>query len=216
MEETLRSWARSNSNNSDINAIHNPKYINTGRRRGEGGPIPPQASSGCTSPIAAVAATSSTVGDPTPTATAEPVSTPRPETNPTTATANLSCPVTPPRIRTGGVGEAGGRNPTSTAGGREPRELTRLEYRIGKCTWRLAIGPKTDQKVRGGQDCSAKRGFSSEILLISSGLVTADGHDSVRVVGVIYEYNDENIEPVQWRRRVWVDVDDEQVLPYDD
>ncbi|CAM9317142.1 unnamed protein product, partial [Ectocarpus sp. 8 AP-2014] len=150
VEETLRSWARSNSNNTDINAIHNPKYLNTGRTRGEGGPIPPQASSGCTSPIAAAAATSSTVGDPAPTATAGPASTTRPETNPTTATANLSCPVTPPRIRMGGVGEAGGRNPTSTAGSAadgQPRELTRLEYRIGKCTWRLTMGPKTDQKA---------------------------------------------------------------------
>ncbi|CAM9283675.1 unnamed protein product, partial [Ectocarpus sp. 13 AM-2016] len=149
VEETLRSWARSNSTSTDINAIQNPKFMNTRRTRGEGGPIPPQPSSGCTSPIDAAADTSSTVGNPTPTATAEPVSTPRPEKSPTTAKANLSCPVTPPRMRTGGVGEAVRRKPTSTAGSaadRQPRELTRLEYRIGKCTWRLTMGPKTDEK----------------------------------------------------------------------
>ncbi|CAM9101923.1 unnamed protein product, partial [Scytosiphon promiscuus] len=57
------------------------------------------------------------------------------------STTDRSCYATPPCVRTGD----GGR-PVAMAAGSKPRELTRLEYRIGRCTWRLTMGTKTDHK----------------------------------------------------------------------
>ncbi|CAM9469772.1 unnamed protein product, partial [Hapterophycus canaliculatus] len=140
VEETLKSW--------------NSKKFSTGNTAAPASStvsspadIPPATASSAASAGSAAGSAAATAAAATAAAAAAAASTAAAATAAAAAAeTNRGCPVTPPRVRTDDRG-----TPVAAAADTKPHELTRLEYRIGKCTWRLTMGSKVDQEDAVGR-----------------------------------------------------------------
>lgn len=144
VEETLRTWGSSHGSSS---TPQNTGSVPSPSSSGRGSTA---AATTFAAGVAAAAATSPPSPSAAPLPAAAATAAASQDARTAAAAANLSSPVTPPRVRKGAETKTAAETAAAVAAAdAKPRELTRLEYRIGKCSWRLTMGSKTDHKVKG-------------------------------------------------------------------